>query len=124
MISLVIENYLLIGLGGALGAMMRYVTFLSFRGRDFPWATLIVNVTGSFLLSVALFIPSHDLWSLSPLVTVGVLGSFTTFSSFSLDTLLLYEERGLRPAVRNVALNVLLCLSAALLGMYSVLILT
>ncbi len=114
------ENYLLIGLGGAFGAILRYATFLSFRGKDFPWATLFVNVTGSFLLSVAIFMPFHDLWSMSPLVTIGVLGAFTTFSSFSLDTLLLYEERGVRLAVLNVALNVLLCVFGALMGRYLV----
>lgn len=111
------EAYLLIGLGGALGAILRYSTYLSFRGMGFPWATLVVNVIGSFLLALILFMPMGHGWVSSPMITVGVLGAFTTFSSFSLDTVLLYEERGPRPAMLNITLNLTLCIAAAVLGM-------
>ncbi len=105
----------MIALGGALGSILRYATYVSFRSKNFPWATLFVNVTGSILVAFLLFMPSPAL-ALSPMVTIGVLGAFTTFSSFSLDTLLLYEDGGPRPAILNVGLNVVLCILGALMG--------
>ena len=112
-----------IAAGGALGAVMRYgmgSAVQSWSGRGFPFGTLSVNVLGSLLIGVlyvwlveraALAVE----WRLA--LIVGVLGSFTTFSSFSLETLQLIEKGAAGPAMLNVLLNVSLCLFACWLGL-------
>ncbi|MBM7069972.1 CrcB family protein [Actibacterium sp. 188UL27-1] len=83
-------NILLVALGGALGAVLRYLTTLAVA---FPFGTLTVNVVGSFLMGVFLVLLAErglDRWI--PLVMSGILGGFTTFSAFSLDTIRLFED--------------------------------
>ena len=78
-----------VAIGGALGAVMRYLTGLMV---PFPFGTLTVNLVGSFvmgMLFVILVAKGLDRWQ--PLLLTGVLGGFTTFSAFSLDALRLYE---------------------------------
>jgi CrcB protein len=114
---------LLICLGGAVGTAARYgVGGLSLRwwGTEFPYGTLVVNVTGSFLIGViqqvawsTLAIPE----TLRLVLTVGVMGGFTTYSSFSYETLRLVEEGLWLRAGANVVLTTVLCLVACALGL-------
>ena len=111
-----------VALGGAVGAVGRFaVVNASFAilGRDFPWGVLIANVVGSFLLGLlgVLFVLKFDMppeWRAALLI--GCLGAFTTFSAFSLDTLLMIEGGHLARALANIVGNVLLCLLAVWLG--------
>ncbi|MFB6259451.1 MAG: fluoride efflux transporter CrcB [Thiohalorhabdaceae bacterium] len=113
---------LAVAAGGAVGALLRYWTSLASHallGMGFPYGTLVVNTLGSFgmgLLSVLLL----DRMGLGPewraAVLVGLLGAFTTVSTFSMETLQLVEEGARMRAVANVGLNVLLCLVAVWLG--------
>ena len=110
-------------IGGALGAVMRYLVsngFYALLGRDFPYGTLAVNVIGSFLMGV-LSVLLIDRGEIDPLIKlailVGFLGSFTTFSTFSLDTLVLINDGALGRAFLNMLANVLVCVSAVWLGM-------
>ena len=89
---------LAIAIGGAIGAVGRHyvsVAMTMFMGHGFPWGTLVVNVAGSFLMGM-LIETMALVWSPSlemrALLTVGVLGAFTTFSTFSLDVATLYER--------------------------------
>ncbi len=110
--------FLYVGLGGFLGAALRYgvtlgVGALMWRGH---WATLAVNAVGSLLIGfLAPYFesPSHP-WRL--FLVVGLLGGFTTFSSFSLDTLTLLNGKEPGQAVLNVFLNVVICLLFVWLG--------
>ncbi|MEZ5447589.1 MAG: fluoride efflux transporter CrcB [Thiolinea sp.] len=109
-------------LGGAIGALLRYLTSLGVHqllGRHFPYGTLTVNVLGSFLIGMlALYFSRHGEME-TPLargLIVGVLGALTTFSTFSLDTFYLLEQGAWLKAALNVTLNVLLCLLAVWLG--------
>ena len=87
------NTFVAVAVGGALGAVSRYsfgLVALALIGNRFPWATLGVNVVGSFLIGLAAVligdrIVDGELWR--PLIIVGFLGAFTTFSAFSLDTL-------------------------------------
>lgn len=116
--------YLWIGLGSALGGMLRYwLSGVIARqyGETFPWGTLVVNVTGSFLIGFFATLTQPDgRWLVQPLgrtfFMIGVCGGYTTFSSFSLQTLQLMREGQWLYAGMNALLSVALCLLAVWLG--------
>jgi len=108
--------------GGAIGALLRFwvSTWVYARlGRDFPWGTLAVNVAGSLLMGL-LYILLIERLSVPPVwraaLLVGLLGAFTTFSTFSIETLNLIEDGALLKALMNILLSVTLCLLGAWLG--------
>ncbi|APE02123.1 chromosome condensation protein CrcB [Alteromonas mediterranea] len=114
--------YCFIAAGGATGACLRYFVTTSVDslfGKHMPFGTLTVNVVGSFALALLYgFIERHDL-SDSPyraLIGVGLLGAFTTFSTFSVETLTLLENGLWLKAAANVFLNVGACLVAGWLA--------
>ena len=116
--------YFWIGLGSALGGMCRFWLsgIIAQRyGESFPTGTLVVNITGSFLIGLLaalgdpdgrLFLPTYA----RQLLMVGILGGYTTFSSFSLQTLNLARDGEWLYAGMNVVLSVALCLGAVWLG--------
>jgi len=112
----------LISLGGALGTAARYllsVWLLRALGPAFPYGTLAVNVIGSFLLGVIMQ-AGLDTTLLSPTARVvlgtGVMGGFTTYSTFNYETLQYLQEGAWAMASLNVATTLLLCLAAGALG--------
>jgi len=111
-----------IAAGGALGAVLRYWVSLAVHGlagSAFPYGTLVVNVVGSGAMGF-LFVLFLERLALGgewrALVLVGLLGAFTTFSTFSMETLNLLEEGAHLRAALNVLLSVVLCLGAAWVG--------
>lgn len=108
--------------GGALGALGRFwmsTGVYRLVGRDFPWGTLAVNALGSFLMGVlfVLFIERLAVGSdVRAAVLVGFLGAFTTFSTFSVETLVLIEDGYLARAFLNMWVSVLVCLLACWAG--------
>ncbi len=115
---------LLVGVGGAIGSMARYgmsVLVGRFWSGSFPLAILLINIIGSVLMGVlvglmARFMP-HMANEIRLFIAVGVLGGFTTFSSFSLDTITLIERGELVQAILYVALSVVVCLAGLYLGL-------
>jgi CrcB protein len=118
--------YLWVAIGGALGSMARYGIggFVSERwGQVFPWNTLVVNVTGSFVIGIlgaltaaeGRMTPQSRVFATQLLIT-GVCGGYTTFSSFSLQTLKLIQDRQWLYAGGNILLSVVLCMIAVWLG--------
>jgi len=113
---------LAIACGGALGAMSRYgMTFAvhAIFGRSFAYGTLSVNVVGSLLmgfLSVLLIADTHMTNTMRGFLLIGILGAFTTFSTFSLETMTYLESGKILLAIVNILLNVILCLFAVWLG--------
>ncbi|MBP0446569.1 fluoride efflux transporter CrcB [Roseomonas sp. SSH11] len=115
------RTYLWIALGGALGSLARaWGSALALRlaGAGFPWGTIAINVTGSFVIGAfaAFSMRSGAHPDLRAFVMVGLCGGFTTFSAFSLQTLELLQDGRMLSALANVALSVLLCLGAAAAG--------
>ena len=117
-------TYLFVALGSALGGMARYGAALAAArlwGTAFPWGTILINVAGSFIISFfgTLTLPGGPLPAAAGLrvfVMIGICGGFTTFSSFSLQTLELARDDAWAAAFANIALSVLLCLAAVTAG--------
>lgn len=116
-----IQTLLQVAAGGALGASARYATNVATMrliGSGFPWATVVVNVLGSFLMGVIVVTLAHKGgMRLAPFLMTGVLGGFTTFSAFSLDALTLWERGQPGLAFGYVAGSVVLSLAAIVAGM-------
>ena len=116
--------YAAVMIGGAIGSALRYglSTWIAEAAHStFPWGTLAVNVIGSFVIGFFAGLTGPDgPFLVSPIVrafvTIGVLGGFTTFSSFSLQTMLLVQDSQWLSAAGNVLSSVALCLLATILG--------
>lgn len=116
--------YLAIAVFGTLGCWARYLmsnAVQSLLGREFPYATLSINVLGSFVMGF-LFVATLERLMVSPYLRVGMLtgflGGFTTFSTFSMETLLLAEQGETLKAAAYVAVSILLGIGGALGGAY------
>jgi len=118
--------YLWIAIGGAIGSMARYGIggLVSNKfGETFPWGTLVVNISGSFVIGILGAVTAPE-GKMSPqsrvfatqLLITGVCGGYTTFSSFSLQTLNLLRDREWLYAGGYILLSVLLCMIAVWLG--------
>jgi CrcB protein len=114
---------LAIAAGGSIGAVMRFIVstgIYSWLGRGFPYGTLVVNVLGSLLMGLLYELFLQRL-SVSPevraILLVGFLGAFTTFSTFSIETVSLIEQGDLLKAMVNVFASVILCVLAAWIGL-------
>src|SRR5690348_7144929 len=120
--------YFWVAIGGALGSMARYGIggLISQKSSgSFPWGTFVVNVTGSFVIGIlgALTLPEGKMTSQSrdfatQLLITGVCGGYTTFSSFSLQTLYLIRDGQWFYAAGNVLLSVLFCMIAVWIGFW------
>lgn len=107
-----------VALGGAFGAVARYLTaqaVVRFVGLGFPAGTLVVNAVGSFLMGLAFVFLAQNA-KLSPLLMTGFLGGFTTFSAFSLDAYNLYEQGETSMAALYVVGSVVLSIAAVVAG--------
>lgn len=117
------QNIVLIFFGAGLGGVLRYwvsngIHFLF--GRQFPYGTLVVNVSGCFLMGLLFVLTLERFESvgseLRALLLIGLLGGYTTFSSFSIETINLLENGNWLSGLMNVLLSTVICLAAAWLG--------
>ena len=117
------QLWLAVGAGGAIGAVARYgVGALSLRllGPNFPWGTLTVNVVGSALMGlfIAWLVAKEPHSSaMRAFVATGVLGGFTTFSTFAIDAVTLYRDKSLTVAGVYVAASVILSIGGLVAGL-------
>ena len=122
-----LNQYLVIALGGALGSVLRFWigtgidSAVSRGGQIFPWGTVVVNITGCFIIGLfATLTGVEGRWLVPalvrPFVMIGILGGYTTFSSFSLQTLNLWNDNQRWEALANVLISVVLCLLGVWLG--------
>ena len=113
-----LQNVLIVALGGGLGAALRYLTSEWISSEGFPWATLAVNIVGSFLMGALAVGLAEQVISkdLALLLGTGLLGGLTTMSAFSVETIQLLEENQTGLAVGYVSITMLLCPLVAFLG--------
>lgn len=117
------KEFLIIGIGGSLGAVSRYWMagiIYGLFGREFPHGTLFINVSGSFLMGFLSEVLSQR-FPVSPeyraAILIGFLGAYTTFSSFAIETYYLIEQGTYLKAVANIFLSVFLCIGAVWIGL-------
>lgn len=115
--------WIVVAAGGAVGATLRHGVnqiALQAMGPDFPWGTLAVNVFGSFMMGMLVGAFAH-FWDASQtlrlFLTVGVLGGFTTFSAFSLDSILMLQKGQMVEAMLYILASVFLSLGGLFAGM-------
>ncbi|MBS1744092.1 MAG: fluoride efflux transporter CrcB [Bacteroidetes bacterium] len=89
------KNFLLAGLGGAIGTMMRYAAYILFKSSSFPLGTLLINITGSFIIGLVFGLSLRNAafennWKV--FLATGICGGFTTFSAFSMENVQMLQE--------------------------------
>jgi CrcB protein len=120
-----IRNIILVGAGGFFGAVSRYIVYMAankiYHKSHFPWGTLIVNLTGSFFIGLALgaaikfnVLSRHTMGHY--FLVTGFLGAFTTFSTFSQDNLILLMDKNYMSFAINIAANTIPGLTLAACG--------
>lgn len=113
------KNFLLVGLGGALGSMMRYAVYLLITVKNFPLATFGINIIGSFIIGLVLAFSLKDEsflnnWKL--FLATGICGGFTTFSAFSAENVVLLQNEKYLLALLYIVLSIVLGIAAAWFG--------
>ena len=113
-----LQQVLMVALGGGIGAALRYLTSECVSNDGFPWATLCVNLVGSFLMGAVAIGLAEQVISkdMALLLGTGLLGGLTTMSAFSIETIQLIEDQQTGLAAGYVGLTMLLCPLLALLG--------
>ena len=116
-----IRNFILVGLGGMIGSMLRYLTALLIKHPSFPLSTFIVNFTGSFIiaavLGIALKNQSFDQnWRI--FLTTGVCGGFTTFSTFSVESVQLLQQQRYGTFALYAGLSIVAGIAAVFAGFW------
>ena len=118
-----LKTLILVGLGGGIGSILRYLIGLYFQKQfpaAFPWGTWVVNVLGCFLIGLLVALPERSA-GLNPewrqLLVIGFCGGFTTFSAFSLEGLSLFQNNQAVAAFLYIATSIVVGLSATLLGL-------
>ena len=113
-----IQYAALVALGGALGALLRYALGLTLETSDFPWSTFMVNICGSLILGILSVMALNSLVSETTMLFLGtgLLGAFTTMSTFSNETVNLVKNNEITLALSYATLSFILCIGGAFVG--------
>jgi CrcB protein len=112
------QNFLVVGAGGAIGSCLRYAVGLWTQARGwtaFPWATLIVNVVGCFLITFIFGVLTSGS-NLRLFLTTGIMGGLTTYSTFDYETTRFFQQDAPASAFANLGLTLVVCFLAGLAG--------
>jgi CrcB protein len=113
------KNFVLVGIGGAIGSVLRYAAYLLVTTKHFPLATLVINIIGSFIIGLVLSVSLKDEaflnnWKL--FLATGICGGFTTFSAFTAENVVLLQNGKYFIALIYIVLSIILGIVAAWLG--------
>lgn len=114
-----VKNFLLAGLGGGIGSMLRYAASLMINSRHYPYSTWVVNIIGSFIIGLVLGLSVKDesfLYNWKLFLATGICGGFTTFSSFSIENLELLQTGRYTLAITYICSSIAFGIIAAWLG--------
>ncbi len=114
-----IKSLLLVGLGGGLGAMFRFLLSASWKSYSFPFSTLIINIIGSLIIGIVLALNEKNSFisdDLKLFLATGICGGFTTFSTFSVENVLLLKAGNYWLATFYIFTSIAGCLLATLVG--------
>ena len=114
-----VKNLLLVGVGGGIGSMLRYLAWYVFKSSQFPVPTFIVNIAGSFAIGIVIGLSLKepaisDNWKL--FLATGICGGFTTFSAFSIENLQLMLDGKYLQSVFYILISIMLGIAAAWAG--------
>lgn len=116
--SIMLRNFLLVGLGGMIGSMLRYLFVILIKPGSFPYATLTVNILGCLLIGIIIGFSAKDgslnNWKL--FLATGICGGFTTFSAFSVECIQLMEQQRYTAMLGYIGLSIILGLAATFAG--------
>ena len=118
------QKFIYVGIGGFIGAVLRYAISSKMISSAIPWGTLLVNVIGGFLIGLIMqmcLTTDYISPNMKLFLTTGVLGGLTTFSTFSYETIGLFNSGDFKNGILNICLNLFLCLGGVLLGQYAAL---
>ncbi len=116
-----IRNFILVGLGGMIGSVLRYLAALLIKNPNFPLSTFIVNFTGSFIIAVVLGLSLRNQWfdqNWRLFFATGVCGGFTTFSTFSVECVQLIQQQRYGVFAAYVLLSIAAGITATFTGFY------
>lgn len=105
-----IDPGILVGAGGVIGALLRYLVYETIPTQEYPFATLVVNILGSFILGIVIFAGMNN--GILLFVGIGVCGAFTTYSTFAVDTVRLWEKGNISQSIAHAVLNLIGSLAA------------
>ena len=113
------KNLLLVGLGGGIGSILRYMAWHFFRSSNFPLSTLLVNIAGSLIIGIVIGLSLKDAgfsnnWKL--FIATGICGGFTTFSAFSMENLQMMQQGKYLLSLLYISASVILGITAAWFG--------
>ncbi|MEQ1553910.1 MAG: fluoride efflux transporter CrcB [Ferruginibacter sp.] len=114
-----LKNILLVGLGGSIGAMLRYIITLLLKVQNFPYQTLLVNIIGSLVIGLVfgLSAKNHNFpESLKLFLATGICGGFTTFSAFSIENMNMLKQGNYLLAILYIFASITLCIIAVFAG--------
>jgi fluoride exporter len=114
-----LKNFLLVGLGGGIGAMLRYFFSSIIKHSTFPYNTLLINIAGSLLIGIVFGLTEKSnaiSEQLKLFLATGICGGFTTFSAFSVENMQLIKEGNYVTAGLYIFVSVLLCIIAVFAG--------
>jgi CrcB protein len=125
--NILVNNFLIVFVGGGIGAILRYFInnisgnmFLSNSNYGFPWGTFVANILGSFLIGLVVGLFDSSILNSEQLklfIIVGILGGFTTFSSFSLETVNMLQAGYYMKSVIHISSSTILAIAFTILGM-------
>ncbi len=116
-----IRNFILVGLGGMIGSMLRYLIALLIKYPSFPLATFIVNFAGCFIIAIVFGFSLKNQWfdqNWRIFFTTGICGGFTTFSTFSVESYQLLQQQRYGAFTAYIALSIIAGLAAVIAGLW------